>query len=196
MGAKVKVAPSPEPRTPNRFWLGLALGLILTVVAVQVPYINWRPVVYPIDADVLQVRQDAKGDGRFGASRSGRRSHRGVDLLAPLDSPVRAIRSGTVIEIGTHRGLGRFVEVSHGRGLTSLYAHLASTAVEQGDRVTQGQLLGTVGKTGNARHLWISSHLHLEVARRGEVVDPSTLGLRVLASTSDTEQAMHGRGGD
>jgi len=177
------------------FWLGLALGLILTFAAVQVPYLNWRSVVPPIDADVLQVRQDAKGDGRFGAPRSGRQRHRGVDLLAPLDSPVRAIRSGIVVQVGIHRGLGRFVEVAHGGGLTSLYAHLATAAVEPGDRVTQGQLLGTVGKTGNARHPWISSHLHLEVARQGEVMDPAALGLRVLASTSNAEET-NGRGGD
>lgn len=178
------------------FWLGLAAGLALTVLALEAPYINWRTSVAPIDTDALHVRQDAKGDGRFGAPRSGRRRHRGVDLLAPLNSPVRAIRSGTVVEVGAHRGLGRFVKVSHGRGLTSLYAHLASTAVEQGDRVTQGQVIGAVGKTGNARHPWISSHLHLEIAREGEVIDPVVMGLEVLASASDTAQATHGRGGD
>ncbi|MBI4003940.1 MAG: M23 family metallopeptidase [Candidatus Omnitrophica bacterium] len=177
------------------FWLGLAAGLALTVLAREAPYLNWKTFAAPLETDVLQVRQDAKGDGHFGAPRSGRRSHRGIDLLAPLNSPVRVIRSGTVIEVGAHRGLGRFVEVSHGGGLTSLYAHLASSRVERGDRVTQGQVIGAVGKTGNARHPWISSHLHFEVARRGEVVDPSTLGLRVLASSSETEP-MNGRGGD
>lgn len=177
------------------FWAGLGLGLLLLFLVVEGRYINWRSVVPPIEADTLLVRQDAKGDGRFGASRSGRRHHRGVDLLAPMNSPVRAIRSGTVVGVGTHRGLGRFVEIAHGRSLTSLYAHLATTKVEKGDRVTQGQVIGAVGKTGNARHRWINPHLHLEVARGGEVIDPAVLGLRVLAS-SNTERINGGRGGD
>lgn len=175
-------------RGRRAFGFGVLVGLLLTAAAVEAPYINWRSVAPPIDADSLLVRQDAKGDGRFGAPRSGRRRHRGVDLLAPLNSPVRAIRSGTVIEVGSHRGLGRFVEVAHGRGLTTLYAHLATAAVERGDRVAQGQVIGAVGKTGNARHPWISSHLHLEVARQGEVIDPSMLGLPVLASASNPEE--------
>ncbi|MBI4341817.1 MAG: M23 family metallopeptidase [Candidatus Omnitrophica bacterium] len=183
-------------RGRRAFGFGVLVGLLLTAAAVEAPYVNWRSVAPPIDADQLLVRQDAKGDGRFGAPRSGRRSHRGIDLVAPLDSPVRAIRSGTVTRVGTHRGLGRFVELSHRRDLTSLYAHLATTTVTQGQRVTQGQAIGTVGKTGNARHPWISAHLHLEVTRRGEVIDPATVGLRVLASTAATEQEAHGRGGD
>jgi murein DD-endopeptidase MepM/ murein hydrolase activator NlpD len=177
-------------------WAGVAAGLTLVIVVHEAPYLNWKPVVAPVQTHVLQMRQDAKGDGRFGAPRSGQRSHRGIDLLAPLNSPVRAIRSGTVTEVGTHRGLGHFVEVSHGGGLTSLYAHLASTTVEKGDRVVQGHMIGAVGKTGNARHPWISPHLHLEVARRGEVVDPATIGLQVLASTPRTAETTDGRGGD
>ena len=180
----------------HSFWLGMLVGLTLAAVVVEVPYINWRVIVPPIDAEPLIVRQDAKGDGHFGAPRSGRRHHRGVDLLAPLGTPVRAIQSGRVIQVGIHRGLGHFVELSHRRDLTSLYAHLATTNVRQGDRVTQGHVIGTVGKTGNARHPWISPHVHVEVASHGEVIDPATLGLRVLASTAVTEQQTNGRGGD
>ncbi|MDP3704172.1 MAG: M23 family metallopeptidase [Candidatus Omnitrophota bacterium] len=178
------------------FWLGMLAGLALTAAAVEAPYINWRFLVPPVDEQPLRLRHDAKGDGRFGAPRSGQRSHRGVDLLAPLSSSVRAIRSGTVIRTGTHRGLGHFVELSHRKDLTSLYAHLATTTVTQGQRVSQGQIIGTVGKTGNARHPWISPHLHLEVARHGEILDPAELGLRALASAETSEHDAHGRGGD
>ena len=178
------------------FWVGLSLGLLLPFLAVEARYVNWRPMVPPIEARTLQVRQDAKGDGRFGAPRSGHRQHRGIDLLAPLNTPVRSIRSGTVLQVGTHRGMGRFVEIAHGRGLTSLYAHLATTTVEKGDRVIQGQHIGAVGKTGNARSPLISPHLHFEVARHGEVCDPATLGVRAMASAPLTEQAAHGLGGD
>jgi len=179
------------------FWAGLGLGLLLPLLAGEARYINWRSVVPPVEVDTLRVRQDAKGDGRFGAPRSGHRQHRGIDLLAPLNTPVRAIRSGTVVQVDTHRGgLGRYVEIAHGDGLTSLYAHLATATVEKGDRVVQGQRIGTVGKTGNARHRWIEPHLHLEVARWGEVFDPAALGLRVLASAPESEQVADGFGGD
>jgi len=167
-------------RRRRQGWLaGLVLGGGLVAAAYELPYVNWQPVVPPVDAHPLIVRMDAKGDGRFWSPRSGNRRHRGVDLAAPLNSPVRAIRSGTVAETGTHRGLGRFVELEHRGGLRSLYAHLARVQVEPGARVRQGDVIGLVGKTGNARHRWITPHVHLEVWRGGEPVDPAALGLEV-----------------
>lgn len=184
------------PRPP--FWWGLVLGFAAAVLALEVPYINWHTAAPPVDAQPLVIRKDAKGDGRFGAPRSGRRIHRGVDLAAPLGSPVRAIRSGTVIQIGTHRGFGRFVELDHRNDLTSFYAHLDAVNVTMGQRLTQGQVLGTVGKTGNARHPWITPHVHLEVAKAGHVVDPSTMGLRAVAASSAraTSSSDDDRGGE
>ena len=191
-----KVRPQRSRANRRGFGLGVFVGVAALWVACELPYVNWRRLVPPIDTAPLIVRQDAKGDGHFGAPRSGRRRHRGVDLLAPLGSPVRAIQSGRVTQVGTHRGLGHFVELVHRHDLTSLYAHLATTQVQQGDRVTQGQVIGTVGKTGNARHPWISPHVHVEVARGGAVIDPATLGLQVLASTPVTEQQANGTGGN
>ena len=135
----------------------------------------------PIDARPLVIRQDAKGDGHFLSPRSGNRRHRGIDLTAQLNSPVRAIRSGRVAEVGTHPGLGRFVKLSHGGRLHSLYAHLNRVSVEPGQRVRQGELIGTVGKTGNARHRWITPHVHLEIVRDGQPVNPAAFGLPVDA---------------
>jgi murein DD-endopeptidase MepM/ murein hydrolase activator NlpD len=176
------------------FWLGTAIGLGAAAAIGELPYVNWAPVGPPVDGQPLLVRQDAKGDGRFGAPRSGRRMHRGVDLAAPLESPVRAIRSGRVAEVGSHRGLGRFVVLEHRGGLSSLYGHLAAASVEAGARVRQGQQIGTVGKTGNARHPWITPHVHLEIARDGEPVDPAALGLEVVVAA--TQETQDGRGGE
>ena len=166
--------------------------------AFQAPYINWKPVVLPLDARPLVIRQDAKGDGRFQAPRNGNRKHRGVDLAAELQSPVRAIRSGWVREARFHRGLGWFVELEHGGGLRSLYAHLHETRVAPGMRVRQGDVIGTVGKTGNARHAWIIPHLHLEVHKDGAPIDPQTLGVEFAQAHPllPAGAASDGRGGE
>lgn len=160
-------------------WVGIAVGVGLTAAAFELPYVNWRAAAAPIDERPMMIRHDAKGSGTFLASRSGRRRHRGIDLVAPLNSPVRAIRSGRVIQVGTHRGLGRYVELEHRHQLRSVYAHLSEVRVEPGARVRQGDIIGLVGKTGNARHRWITPHLHLEVVRANEPIDPQTLGLSV-----------------
>ncbi len=157
-------------------WLA---GAALLGAAWELPYVNWRAVASPLGERPLVIRQDAKGDGRFLSPRSGNRRHRGIDLVADLGSPVQAIRSGRVLEVGTHRGLGRFIVVGHRRHLRSLYAHLKTADVVEGQRVRQGQVIGAVGKTGNARHAWITPHLHLEVMRRKEPINPQVLGLMV-----------------
>ena len=157
---------------------GLALGVAVGWVGQWLVYVDWHPIVEPLDQEQLVVRADGKGDGSFGAPRSGNRRHRGVDIEAPLGSPVRAIRSGVVIESGKHRGLGRYLELEHRHSLRSLYGHLATVSVDVGERVRQGQVIATVGKTGNAKHPLITPHLHLEMVRDGKPIDPTTfLGL-------------------
>jgi len=170
------------------FWVGLLLGAGMAAAALIAPYVNWQPVVAPLDERPLVIRHDAKGGGRFLAPRSGTRRHRGIDLAAAMGTPVRAIRSGIVAQVGAHRGLGRFVELEHRHQVRSLYAHLQQVRVEPGARVRQGALIGTVGKTGNARHPWIAPHLHLEIVKAGVVVDPKTLGLEALDASTDALQ--------
>jgi len=171
-------------RQPS-FLAGMGLGALLAWGLPQVFWIDWHPVVAPLD-EPLVIRADAKGDGRFGAPRSGNRRHLGVDLQAPRGSPVRAIRSGLVVASGRHRGMGRYIHLEHATGLQSHYGHLDTVLVEVGERVRQGDTIGTVGKTGNARHPLITPHLHLEVRQDGVSIDPSTLGLAFVATEGQT----------
>jgi murein DD-endopeptidase MepM/ murein hydrolase activator NlpD len=168
-----------------------AAGMAALILGVtQGPYVNWRPAAAPLDVAPMLIRHDAKGDGRFLSPRSGNRQHRGVDIAAPLDAPVRAIRSGRVATAAIHRGLGKYVVVDHGGSLTSLYAHLNTMTVREGQRVRQGEQLGTVGKTGNARHRWITPHLHLEVLAEGRPMDPASYGLQIAdLMTADSNVA-------
>ena len=177
----------PVPRKPIAVFAGgMIAGAALLWIVQQAPPMNWRSVAPPLAHAPLVIRKDVKGDGHFGAPRSGNLMHRGVDLEAPVGSSVLAIRSGRVVETGRHRGRGLYIEVEHAGNLRSLYAHLQTIDVSAGERVHQGQRLGTVGKTGNARHPWITPHLHLEVSRNGALIDPAQLGLVFLEPTHDT----------
>lgn len=98
--------------------------------------------------------------------------HDGLDIAAPLGTPVAAIAAGRVTLAGRVADGAVVVMVDHGGGATSLYGHLQpSLAVSVGDRVAAGQRLGSVGMTGNTT----GPHLHLEVTVSGEPVDPLTV---------------------
>ena len=96
------------------------------------------------------------------------RFHDGVDIAAPVGSPIRAVASGQVIFSGYHSGYGRVLGIRHGGGVTTLYAHCWAVKVSVGDVVTSGTILGYVGDTGRAT----GAHLHFEVRVGGRSVDP------------------------
>ena len=106
-----------------------------------------------------------------------RMPHGGADYAAPTGTPVVAVNSGRVALVGDFFFPGRLVAIDHGLGLYSLYFHLDSAAVSQGDPVERGQTIGTVGATGRAT----GPHLHFGVHVAGARIDPATLlvlGLR------------------
>ncbi len=94
--------------------------------------------------------------------------HTGVDLLDDYGAPVRATAAGTVVSAGFDGGYGNMVEINHGNGLTTRYAHLSSIEVLPGQNVGLGTVLGRIGATGRAT----GPHLHYEVRIDGEPVDP------------------------
>jgi len=94
--------------------------------------------------------------------------HTGVDLLDDYGAPVRATAAGTVVSAGFAGGYGNMVEIDHGNGLTTRYAHLSSIDVEPGQKVRLGTVLGRIGATGRAT----GPHLHYEVRIDAEPVDP------------------------
>lgn len=87
--------------------------------------------------------------------------HRGVDIAAPAGTPIYASDSGTVVEVvPMHSSWGNYVKIDHGNGYTTLYAHMSRYIVSVGDTVTQGQVIGYVGSTGNST----GNHCHFEMA--------------------------------
>lgn len=103
------------------------------------------------------------------------RAHRGVDYAAPTGTPIRAAGDGRVIRRAPYGGYGNAVEIQHGGGITTLYAHMSrfQRGVNVGTRVTQGQIIGYVGMTGLAS----GPHLHYEFRLDGTHRNPLTVQL-------------------
>ena len=97
-----------------------------------------------------------------------RKFHTGIDLAGPNHSEVRAADSGTVLYSGYYGGYGKVVIVSHGKGMSTLYAHMSKQAVSPGDTVQKGQLVGYEGTTGFST----GPHLHFEVRVDGKPNNP------------------------
>ncbi len=127
------------------------------------------PIEYPWD---MVIRNDNRGDGFFGAGRNGKRIHEGIDLFAKIGTPVSACRLGKVIAAKKTRGMGNYVIIRHPGNFTTVYGHLAEICVRKSQFVRQGQIIGRVGKTGNANYRDIQPHLHFEVRRDGTPQDP------------------------
>jgi murein DD-endopeptidase MepM/ murein hydrolase activator NlpD len=97
------------------------------------------------------------------------RQHMGIDLAAPEGTEVRAAQGGRVVFAGCERDYGNSVIVQHPEGFQTRYAHLGSTSVKAGDIVACEEVLGVVGTTGHST----GPHLHFEVIRNGERIDPA-----------------------
>ena len=94
--------------------------------------------------------------------------HTGVDYAAPTGTPVRSVLDAEVVFAGPKGGYGQLVELRHSDGTTTRYAHLDRIDVSPGQRLERGELLGTVGSTGQST----GPHLHFEVRQGGQPVDP------------------------
>lgn len=90
-------------------------------------------------------------------------SHKGIDILAPENTPVKASDGGVVIFSGWSSGYGNFVKIDHGNGFVTGYGHNTKNAVTVGQRVAQGEVIAYVGSTGNSS----ANHVHFEVIKNG-----------------------------
>ena len=117
------------------------------------------PLAWPLTAPVLGDRFGPRGEGW----------HSGIDLPAPMGTPVYAARSGRVVWAGWREGgWGLLVIVAHGHGERTMYAHLSRIDVRVGVWVGQGVRVGLIGASGDAT----GPHLHFEVRIRNASIDP------------------------
>ncbi len=152
------------------------------------------PPVWPDDAPVAETDLRAiaeappppgaqrwtRGSGRFAwpvrgrvVSTFGRKGgglvNDGVNIAAPLGTPIRAAHAGTVVYVGNEvRGFGNLILIRDASGVVTAYAHADAVAVRQGQSVREGQVIGRVGSTGAVN----TPQLHFQVRRDGRPVDP------------------------
>ena len=125
--------------------------------------LNVLPSAWPVNGRLMGgygVRSDPfSGEGAM---------HTGVDISAPLGTPVRATADGIIIHSGWNGGYGRCVIIDHGNNYQTWYAHLSRMDVIEGQEIRQGEVLGAVGSTGRST----GSHLHYEVRIGSTPVNP------------------------
>ncbi|MEN7546722.1 M23 family metallopeptidase [Rapidithrix thailandica] len=97
-----------------------------------------------------------------------KKMHTGCDFSAPKGTPIYATGDGVVITVEFNRGYGKQVEIDHGFGYITKYAHMNEFNVKKGQKVSRGQVIGKVGSTG----LSVAPHLHYEVIHKGKKKNP------------------------
>lgn len=144
----------------------------------------------PFELTFPQEPEKTEFSSTYGAARSGGRSHKGNDLLAPRLTEVYAAAAGKVDYVGTNRLSGRNLKIDHGDGWVTHYVHLnndnpgtddgnapwtltVAPGIEVGKRVEAGQLIGWVGDSGNAE--WTTPHTHFEIRIDGTAINPYDL---------------------
>jgi len=120
------------------------------------------PVKAPISSDYGMRKNPITGMRSF---------HGGIDLAAPVGTPILAPWNGRVVSVGSEAGYGNYVIVEHPEGFQTRYAHLSAASVRTGDSVTAGEVLGTVGSSGRST----GPHLHFEIMRNGNRIDPKAV---------------------
>jgi murein DD-endopeptidase MepM/ murein hydrolase activator NlpD len=141
----------------------LQLQQLLSTLSQQKSLLSSVPSVTPVDGWITS------GFGRRISPFTGQKTwHQGIDVAAPIGSPIYAPADGVVIFSGAKAGFGNFVMIAHGYGVVSRYGHNAQNMVQPGQKIKRGDQIATVGMTGRTT----GPHLHYEVLLNGRNVDP------------------------
>jgi murein DD-endopeptidase MepM/ murein hydrolase activator NlpD len=145
-----------------------SLDEILKLAKAKDKLLSAVPAIQPVKNEDL--KQMASGFGyRTDPFTKARKMHEGMDFTAKTGTPIYATGDGVVAKADNSlSGYGNHIEINHGFGYLTLYAHLSKYNVRQGQRVKRGDIIGYVGSTGRSQ----APHLHYEVHKDGKVVNP------------------------
>lgn len=142
----------------DRLDLALARYTSIRETAVAVPLAN------PLPGQSISSKFGIRKDPIVGR----RAMHSGLDFSARRGVPIASAADGVVIKAGRNGGYGKMVEIRHTDGLVTRYAHMSRISVKKGQAIRRGDTVGSVGSTGRST----GPHLHYEVRRHGEALDP------------------------
>ena len=125
------------------------------------------PAIQPVSNKDLKMTASGYGM-RIDPVYQTQKFHAGMDFSAHIGTPVYATGNGHVIGAGRKSGYGKLVQIDHGFGYVTWYAHLSAIKVRVGQQVLRGQIIGQVGNTGKST----GPHLHYEVRAKGKIVNP------------------------
>lgn len=140
------------------------LGISLARMDALERGLNGIPQVMPADIDMISSGFGYRADPFHG----GAAMHTGLDFRGPHGSPIHAAANGKVSFVGTKAGYGKVVEISHGNGMMTRYAHMSAWRARVGERVGAGDVIGQIGSTGRST----GPHLHFEVRINDRAVNP------------------------
>lgn len=144
-----------------------SLDEALDSVRVHEAIFRARPSIRPVQSPDSWI-SSSFSHSRFHPVLLVNRPHPGLDISAPEGTAFLATATGRVVFAGSRAGYGKTVEIDHGYGYVTRYAHAAAINVKRGQRVERGSLLGEIGRTGLAT----APHLHYEVLVDGEPANP------------------------
>lgn len=124
---------------------------------------------------------------RYHPILSYRRAHKGIDLAAPIGTPIQSTGDGTIVSIGRHNGYGNMIEIKHDKTYSTLYGHMLKfqKGLSKGSRVRRGQVIGYVGQTGLAT----GPHCHYELHVYNQPRNPTTTYLPTASPVPAREMA-------
>ncbi|RIV92362.1 M23 family peptidase [Aurantiacibacter xanthus] len=140
------------------------LGLSIARMSALERGLDGVPQVMPADAGSISSGFGVRHDPFNGHAAM----HSGLDFRAPYGSPIHAAAEGEVTFVGFKGGYGRTVEVSHGSGMITRYAHMSRSSAKVGQKVEAGAVIGAIGSSGRST----GPHLHFEVRINGRAVNP------------------------
>ncbi len=126
-----------------------------------------RPSIMPVDGEDAWI-SSSFSRSRFHPILLYNRPHFGIDIAALEGTPIRATANGTVVYAGNKAGYGKTIEIDHGFGYQTVYAHAKSISVRRGQQVLRGDVIGEVGQSGLAS----APNLHYEVLVEERAVNP------------------------
>lgn len=147
---------------PNKLITGIAACILLTVVVVDA---QDRPTIHPLYAG---CKVSSHYGARVDPIKKVKRNHNGIDFPVPIGTDIKATADGIVKSAESDGAHGINIIISHGDGFETRYSHLSKSNVSVGQEVAKGEIIALSGNSGMST----APHLHYEVIKDGEYVDP------------------------